>query len=136
MKRKTGEIIIDRAVVREMAGVVRTATILDNVIDALQRAGFDRADIDVMADAKTIRDRFSQIFVPVEDLVDVPGVPRHAFVRDEDVSILRGGVFGILFYIGATAAALSVVAVASAAAAGAASGARCSCYAVHRSETS
>jgi hypothetical protein len=130
MKHKTDEIIIDQAVVREMAGVVRTATILDSVIDALQRAGFDRADIDVMADAKTIRDRFGQIFVPVEDLADVPGVPRRAFVRDEDVSILRGGVFGMLFYIGATAAALGVVAsggglaaaVASAAAAGAASG--------------
>jgi VIT1/CCC1 family predicted Fe2+/Mn2+ transporter len=130
MKHKTDEITVDQAVVREIAGVVRTATSLDNVIDALLRAGFDRADIDVMADAKTIRDHFGQLFVPVEELADVPGVPRRAFVRAEDVSILQGGVFSILFYIGATAAALSVVAsggglaaaIASAAAAGAASG--------------
>jgi hypothetical protein len=130
MKRKTDEIVIDQAVVREVAGVVRTTTILDNVIEALQLAGFDRADIDVMADAKTIRDRFSQIFVPVEDLADVPGVPRRAFITDDDVTTLRVGLFGILFYIGATAAALSVVAsggglaaaVAGAVAGGAASG--------------
>jgi hypothetical protein len=130
MKRKTDEIVIDQAVVREVAGVVRTATILDNVIEALQLAGFDRADIDVMADAKTIRDRFSQIFVPLEDLADAPGVPRRAFVRNDDATTLRVGLFGILFYIGATAAALSVVAsggglaaaVAGAVAGGAASG--------------
>jgi hypothetical protein len=129
MKPETDE-ILEQSVVREVAGIVRSPETLDNVVDALERAGFDRADIDVMADVATIRDRFGSMFIPVEEFADVPGAPRRAFIQRDDVSLLRAGAFGMLFYIGATAAALGVVAsggslaaaLAAAAAAGTASG--------------
>ena len=129
MKPEADE-ILEQSVVREVAGIVRTPKILDDVVEALEQAGFDRADIDVMADCETIRDRFGTIFIPVEELADVPGAPRGAFIQRDDVSMVRVGATGVLFYVGATVAALSIVAsggslaaaLAAAAAAGAASG--------------
>jgi hypothetical protein len=126
----TSDDIIERSVVREVAAIARSPEALDAVVDALELAGFDRADIDVMADVATIQDRFHQMFIPVEDLADVPGTPRRAFVTRDDVAMVRAGTFGVLFYVGATIAALGVVAsggglaaaLAAAAAAGTATG--------------
>ena len=129
MTREPDE-ILEQSGVREVAGIVRTPETLDDVVDALELAGFDRADIDVMADIDTIRERFGAVFVPVEELADIPSTPRRAFVQRDDASLLRAGAFGALFYVGATVAALGVVAsggglaaaLAAAAAAGTASG--------------
>ena len=109
MASETDE-VLEQIVVREVAGVVRTPETLDNVVEALEQNGFDRADIDIMANAATVTKRFGGIFIPVEELADVPGAPRRAFIQRDDVSLVRAGAFGVLFYIGATAAALSVVA--------------------------
>ncbi len=49
--------VIEQAIVREVAGVVRTPEVLEKIVEALKLAGFDRADIDVMADIETIRKR-------------------------------------------------------------------------------
>ena len=129
MESKTDE-IVEQRVVREVAGVVRTPEVLEKVVDALELNGFDRADIDVMADVETIRKRFGTVFVPVEEFADVPGAPRRAFVHRDDISMARATAFSVLFSIGATVAAMGVVAsggglaaaLAAAAAAGTASG--------------
>jgi hypothetical protein len=92
--------IIEQTVVREVAGIVRSPDILDTVVEALQLAGFDRAGIDLMGDVRTINERFGDTFIPVEDLADVPGAPRRAYVMRDDVSLVRAGVFGLLFYGG------------------------------------
>ena len=76
------------------------------MVDALELNGFDRADIDVMADVETIRKRFGTVFVPVEDFADVPGAPRRAFVHGDDISMARATAFSVLFSIGATVAAM------------------------------
>jgi hypothetical protein len=104
MESKTDE-IVEQRVVREVAGVVRTPEVLEKVVDALELNGFDRADIDVMADVETIRKRFGTVFVPVEEFADVPGAPRRAFVHRDDISMARATAFSVLFSIGATAAA-------------------------------
>jgi hypothetical protein len=122
--------VLEQSVVREVAGIVRSQQALDDVVDALELSGFDRADIDIMADESTILNRFGHMFIPVEELADVPGAPRRAFIRADDVSMVRAQAFGVLFYVGAVAAALGVVAsggslaaaLAAAAAAGTASG--------------
>ena len=129
MESKTDE-IVEQRVVREVAGIVRTPEILEKVVDALELNGFDRADIDVMADVETILKRFGTVFVPVEEFADVPGAPRRAFVHRDDISSGLSTAFGVLFSLGATAATLGVVAsggglaaaLAAAAAAGTASG--------------
>ena len=122
--------VVETTVVREVAGIVRTPEMLDRIVDALELAGFDRADIDVMADVETIRKRFGAMFIPLEEFADVPGAPRRAFVHRDDISSGLSSAFGVLFSIGAAVATLGVVAsggglaaaLAASAAAGTASG--------------
>jgi hypothetical protein len=129
MQPKADE-IVEQTVVREVAGIVRTPEILENVVEALELAGFDRADIDIMADVATIHKRFGTMFVPLEEFADVPGAPRRAFIHRDDISTVRSEAFAVLFYVGAAVAAMGIVAsggslaaaLAAAAAAGTASG--------------
>jgi hypothetical protein len=61
MESRTDE-IVEQRVVREVAGVVRAPEVLEKVVDTLELNGFDRADIDVVADVETIRRRFWTVF--------------------------------------------------------------------------
>jgi hypothetical protein len=115
---------IDRVRVREVAGVFCERGQLDTAVDALLLAGFDRADVDLMAGADTVSERLGSVYVPAEELVDIPGVPRRAFIGRDDVNSAVTGVAALLAYVGAIAAAFGIVAsggaVASALVAGAA----------------
>ena len=109
MTRET-DTVIERAKVREAAGVFRSREQIDEAITALLRAGFDRADIDLMASAQAIREKLGGSYVAVEELADVPNVPRKSFIAREDVTTMVAAVAGILTFIGATASATAVVA--------------------------
>lgn len=119
--------VIDRVKVREVAGVFMARGLLDEAINALLLAGFDRADVDLMAGADTIRRKLGEVYAPPEELADATAVPRRAFVAREEATEIMAGIAGLLTFIGATAAALGVVAsggaLAVAAAAAAAGGA-------------
>jgi hypothetical protein len=99
-----------RIKVREVAGVFRARDSLEAAVEALLLAGFDRADIDLMAGIDAVRQRLGTVYVPAEDLADVPDAPRQAFVAREDMTGALTGAAGILSFIGATAAAFGVVA--------------------------
>jgi hypothetical protein len=101
---------LEQATVHEVAGVFRTAAAMQQAVDALLLAGFDRADVDLMADVETIQEKLGGMFVPADEIADMPGAPRKAYVAREDLVIPIAGATGILFYLGATAMALSVVA--------------------------
>lgn len=101
---------IERARVREVAGVFPARDALDAAVDALLLAGFDRADIDLMAGLDAIEQKLGAVYVPAKELADVPQAPRRAFVAREDVATTLAGAAGLLIYVGATAAALGVVA--------------------------
>jgi hypothetical protein len=102
--------ILEKVLVREVAGVFRSKEALEATIDELRLAGFDRADIDLMADVEAIRRKLGTVFVPPEELADIPGAPRTAFVARDDAAVTTIGAVGTLFYVGAAAAALGVVA--------------------------
>jgi hypothetical protein len=108
-----GEIVdevIERARVREVAGVFRSRQALDDAVDALLLSGYDRADIDLMGSIDAVRAKFGDVYVPAEELADLADTPRRAYVaRDDTVSVLTGtaAVFGL---IGALAGAYAVVA--------------------------
>jgi hypothetical protein len=102
--------VIDRIKVREVAGVFRSRDALEAAIDALLLAGFDRADIDLMAGLDAVRERLGGIYLTAHELADVPSVPRRAYVARDDVTTATALVAGVLSYVGATAAALGVVA--------------------------
>jgi hypothetical protein len=80
-------IVVERVKVREVTGVVPAGDPAQAVIDALLIAGFDRADIDVLANDDKVR-RQLDVPVPPEELPDVPEAPRHALVTPVDVSTL------------------------------------------------
>jgi hypothetical protein len=102
--------VIERAKVREAAAVFRSREQIDEAVTALLRAGFDRADIDLMASAQAVREKLGGAYVAVEELADVPDTPRKSFIAREDVTTMVAAVAGILSYIGATASAMAVVA--------------------------
>jgi hypothetical protein len=130
--------VLDTRTVREVAAVFRREEVLEDAIEALLHDGFDRANIDIMGDIETVRRRLGTLYVPPEEIPDVPGTPRRAYIARDDIAAATAGVAGILFYLGAATAAMTVVAsggslalVAAAAAAAGAVGAGIGASAVH-----
>ncbi|MFG1235592.1 hypothetical protein V5F63_00090 [Xanthobacter autotrophicus DSM 597] len=110
MTNPEDEEILEARKVREVAGVFHRKHALEEAIEALLHAGFDRADVDIMGEIEAVRRRLGTFYVPPEELADVPGTPRRAFVARDDLATATVSVAGILFYVGATAAVMSVVA--------------------------
>jgi hypothetical protein len=65
--------------VREVTGVFASQTVASPAVNDLLIAGFDRAEIDVLADGQQPQ-RVSQTAVPAVELADVPDAPRREFV--------------------------------------------------------
>ncbi len=104
----SGNGVLERVKIREVAGVFRRRDVLEAAVDALLLSGFDRADIDMVAGGDA-RERFG-VHVPVEELPDVPGLPRRPLIAREDLIEVLALVLGILIFIGAAAAAVVVIA--------------------------
>src|SRR5260370_25120528 len=104
----SGNGVLERVKIREVAGVFRRRDVLEAAVDALLLSGFDRADIDMVAGGDA-RERFG-VHVPVEELPDVPGLPRRPLIAREDLIAVLALVLGILIFIGAAAAAVVVIA--------------------------
>lgn len=101
---------LERLVVREVAALFHREDFLEDAIQALLHAGLDRSDIDIMGDMETVRQRLGALYIPPEEIADVPGTPRRAFIARDDIVTATAGVAGMLFYLGAATAALTVVA--------------------------
>ncbi|GLI95966.1 MAG: hypothetical protein EKK31_09300 [Hyphomicrobiales bacterium] len=104
------EEILETRRVREVAGVFHKSDVLEDTIESLLLAGFDRSDVDIMGEVEAVRRRLGQLYIPPEELADVPGTPRRAFVARDDLALATAGVAGILFYVGAAATVMSIVA--------------------------
>jgi hypothetical protein len=100
----------ERIKVREVTGVVHSREALEAAVDDLLRAGFDRADVDLMASVDAVVEKLGGLYAPAKELADVPEVPRRAFLAREDVIIPMAAAGGILTYLGAIAGSLGVVA--------------------------
>jgi hypothetical protein len=100
--------ILERVKVREVAGVFRSRDELDAAVGALLSSGFDRADIDVVVAAEA-RERLKGARVAVEELPEVPGVPRQPVVAREDIILVWSLVLSIVVFAGAGFAAWFVV---------------------------
>jgi outer membrane lipoprotein SlyB len=103
----SGDTVIERVTVREIAGVFRSRDRLDRAVAALLLSGFDRADLDITTpDAARETLGFD---VPAVELPDVPGIPRRPVVAGEDVVITAATGVGILMFAGAAIGAYAVV---------------------------
>jgi hypothetical protein len=103
----SGNGVLERVRILEMACVFRRRDMLDAAADALLLSGFDRADIDLVAGDEA-RERLG-VGIPLEELPDVPGVPRRPLIAREDLTQVLALVLGILIFIGAAATAAVVI---------------------------
>lgn len=116
--------------VREVVAVFNRAEEYESALEELQSAGFDHAEISLLATDATVEEKLSHRYSRVEQMEDQSDVPRSAFVSTPDIGDAQGAAIGGLAYIGATVAAGAVVAsggtlavaIASAAASGGAAG--------------
>ncbi|MFO1090032.1 MAG: hypothetical protein U1E46_10715 [Hyphomicrobiales bacterium] len=93
--------------VKEVVGVVSTAAQLDDVVDALQQAGFDRAAISVLGvDSGKVRATLESIRKAEDD----PKAPRAAPASNVAVREGQAAAVGIPMQIGAFAGAAVAVA--------------------------
>jgi len=79
---------IQRVKVREVSGVFRSSDALDAATSALLEAGFDRADIDIMADVDEVAAMLRTGSISAAELADIPSAPRRPLVRPEDVVLV------------------------------------------------
>jgi hypothetical protein len=102
------EIILDRARVREVAGVFHSVETLKAAGADLLLAGFDRSDVDVIAPPDEVLRKLGtgSNYVPAEELADIPGVPRQPFLAEDDI---RNFKIVVASTVGSLAAGLSAL---------------------------
>jgi hypothetical protein len=83
--------VLEWVKVREVTGVFASRDKANPAVDDLLLAGFDRADIDTVAEDDRLRKQIGEIPVPAVELADVPDAPRQEVVEPEDMV----GVFAL-----------------------------------------
>ncbi len=96
--------------VREVVGVFSDERNLESAIDDLLAAGFDRAEISLLASENAIVNKLGHAYRKVAELEDHGEVERVAYVSKEDYGAAEGGIISGLVYVGAIAGAGAVVA--------------------------
>ena len=100
---KESDTVLERARVREVAGIFHARDALDAAAHELLLAGFDRADVDVVASLDQIRERIGPFYVAPEELADVPRTPRRPLIDRGDIGVFKVVVAGTLGAIAAGA---------------------------------
>jgi hypothetical protein len=96
--------------VREAVGVFDSAETLEEAVDELESAGFDRAELSLLASEPAVVEKLGYLYTKADYAEDDPNAPRTAYVSTESVGDAEGGLIGGLLYVGAVAAAGAVVA--------------------------
>jgi hypothetical protein len=95
--------------VREAVGVFVEAADLGSAVDDLQSAGFEHAELSLLAGEYTVRQKLGDIYTSINEDADDPNAPRTAFVAKESVGDTVHAVFGGMFFAGVTTAAGALV---------------------------
>lgn len=94
---------------REVVGIFHSSADLQAAIDELLSAGFDRAELSLLAGSDTVEEKLGHAYRKVGDIADDPAIPRTAYVSIEEIGDAQGGLMGGLVYVGALVAAGAVV---------------------------
>lgn len=101
----------DHSAVREVVGVFDHEDKLEAAIDSLLSAGFDRAEISLLADASDVSRKLGYDDWTARTLEDDPRTPTIAYVSDQSRGEGEGAVLSVPMYIiGATAAGVTAAA--------------------------
>ncbi len=96
--------------IREAVGVFHSWDDLRSAVDDLLVRGFDRSEISLLADEKTVEKKLGKVYEHVRTLEDDPEVPRTGFFAGDSLIEARTGIIGTMAYVGALAAIGVVVA--------------------------
>ncbi|MGH6899555.1 MAG: hypothetical protein ACREJ5_23885 [Geminicoccaceae bacterium] len=96
--------------IREAVGVFHDRASFQSAVEDLMSAGFDRAELSLLAGARAIEEKLGHAYQKIQDLADDPTVPRAAYVGNHSLAEGRTGVIGGLAYVGAVVGAGAVVA--------------------------
>lgn len=107
----------DFATIPEAVGIFETKEKLQAAMYDLMIAGFSRYDISVLASQETLERKLGKSYWRAEELADDPETPRAAFVSEEAIGELEGGITGGLFFLGSAIAMTALLTPASTAAA-------------------
>jgi hypothetical protein len=102
--------VLERAWVREVAAIFHSRAALDEANDALLLAGFDRSDIDCLAELDQVNGELGSVYVAAGELADISRVPRQPVIEPADVTGAQAVIVGIIAVLGAGAAAFAVLA--------------------------
>jgi hypothetical protein len=95
---------------REAVGIFHEAAALDAARDELLSAGFDRADLSLLASDHAVEEKLGHRYERTSALADDPAAPRLAYVSTEAIGGAEGALVGGLVYVGALVASGAVVA--------------------------
>ena len=101
---------IETRMIREAVGVFDNADELEAAIDGLESAGFDRAELSLLAGEHAIERKLGHHYQKARDLEDNDDVPRTTYISKESIGAAEGGLIGGLLYVGALTSAAAVFA--------------------------
>lgn len=109
MDRSAGD-AIERIRIREVAAIFHSYEAIEAAVEDLLLAGFDRADMDRLADLDEVHRRIGPVPIAHEELADVAQAPRRPVILREDIWSTMALVVGVLASFSAVLATLVVVA--------------------------
>jgi hypothetical protein len=96
--------------IREAVGYFETAETLQEAIDDLMIAGFDRAELSLLASEHAVENKLGHKYRRVAELEDDPKTARCCYISTEAIGAAEGALIGTPLYVAATAAAGVIVA--------------------------
>ena len=92
----------------EAVAVFHDAEALQGTIDELLTAGFDHAELSVLANEKVVKERLGHDYKSTTELEDDPDVPRVEELPDENFGDAQGGIIAASTYFPAVIGSLVV----------------------------
>lgn len=95
---------------REAVGVFQSEHALQLAADELLISGFDRADLSLLADARTVEQKLGHAYRCMTEIEDDPTVPKRAYAGSDSRTEAEGAIASGLMYVGAVSAVGAIVA--------------------------
>lgn len=99
--------------VPEVVGVFDSFDALQSAFYDLRMVGFSRYDISLLGSEEAIEEKLGKRYWRSSELEDDPRAPRAAFVSEEAIGELEGGIAGGFFFLGSYIAMLAMLTPAS-----------------------
>ena len=96
--------------IREALGVFQSEAALQSAADELLIAGFDRADLSLLASAHAVEQKLGHAYRCVAEIEDDPALPKRAYAGPDSRTEAEGAIASGLVYVGAVGTIGAVVA--------------------------